>query len=213
LEIDEDNEQHAMYLARMQVKTSTQAKGFTEGEAEGSTQEDAEESTHEVFVKFAPNYNEAAHRLLASQKPPLAPALHFCARVIGDMYMVVMEYIPESRGRSAGVLVHGPCYPPSLLRIVEQEVLKALRLLHEQQWVFGDLREPNLLYLPESGGRILLVDFDNVGRDGEATYSACLNPEGGFAPGVERGQVMKKEHDFGNLQMTLKRIRFALARA
>ncbi|KAF9779327.1 hypothetical protein BJ322DRAFT_1024686 [Thelephora terrestris] len=197
LEIDEDNEHHAMYLARMQVKTSTQAKG----------------STHEVFVKFSPNYNEAAHRLLAGQKPPLAPALHFCARVIGDMYMVVMEYIPESRGRSADVPVHGPSFPPNLLRVVEQEVLKALRLLHEQQWVFGDLREPNLLYLPESGGRILLVDFDNVGRDGEATYSACLNPEAGFAPGVERGQVMKKEHDFGNLQMTLKRIRFALARA
>ncbi|KAF9779324.1 hypothetical protein BJ322DRAFT_1089798, partial [Thelephora terrestris] len=199
LEIDEDNEPHAMYLARMQVKTSTQAKG----------------STHEVFVKFAPNYNEAAHRLLASQKPPLAPALHFCARVIGDMYMVVMEYIPESRGRSADTKVYdyGPPLPPNLPQIVQQEVHKALRLLHEQQLVFGDLREPNLLYLPESGGRILLVDFDMVGGDGEATYSACLNPKGGFAPGVRRGQVMKKEHDFGNLQMVLERLRLALARA
>ena len=75
--IDEENERHAMHLARMQTETGTRV----------------------VFVKFAIKYNEDAHRLLADQNPPLAPALYSCTRVIGDMYMVVMEYIPESRGK------------------------------------------------------------------------------------------------------------------
>jgi len=188
LRIDEENECHAMYLARMQIGTSTRA----------------EASTQEVFVKFAPTYNEDAHRLLADHDPPLAPALHFCARVIGDMYMVIMEYIPESRGRS----VHSFNFkdasplPKDLPQVIERDVSEALRLLHGKRWVFGDLREPNLLYLP-GGGRVMLVDFDDVGLDGEARYSACLNLNAGFCPGAQRGQIMKMEHDYENLKLLL----------
>ena len=69
--IDDENERHGMYLAR---NTSNEV----------------------VLVKFAAKYNEEAHRLLADQD--LAPKLYFYARVIGDMHMVVMEYIPKSRG-------------------------------------------------------------------------------------------------------------------
>ena len=37
----------------------------------------------EVVVKFTTRYNEMAHRLLADNN--LAPKLHFCERVIGDL--------------------------------------------------------------------------------------------------------------------------------
>ena len=191
--IDEDNERHAMYLARMRINTSTQA----------------EATTQNVFVKFAVKYHEAAHRLLADQNPPLAPALHFCARVVGDMYMVVMEYIPQSVGRSVDPHVSGPALPQNLPQVVRQDVSKALGLLHGENWVFGDLREPNLIYLPDSdsdGGRVLFVDFDAVGPDGEARYSACLNPKAGFCASVQRGQIMKKEHDWENLEVLLGRL-------
>jgi hypothetical protein len=47
------------------------------------------DTNQEVIVKFTARYNEGAHRLLA--KANLAPGLHFCERVIGDLYMVVMD--------------------------------------------------------------------------------------------------------------------------
>ena len=183
--IDEENERHAMYLARMQTKTSTEV----------------------VFVKFATKYHEAAHRLLTDEDPPLAPALYSCTRVIGDMYMVVMEYIPASRGcpmdRHSRFI--GSSAPQLAIEVVDRDVSKALGLLHARNLVFGDLRETNLLYLPEDGGRVLLVDFDGVGRDGIDRYSTCLNPEAGL--GVARGQIMEKSHDRENLERLMERLK------
>ena len=190
LRIDEENERHAMYLARKQTKTLTQ----------------------EVFVKFSTQYHEDAHRLLAEQNPPLAPALHFCARVVGGMYMVIMDYIPQSMGCSVDLYSSGPVLPQDLPQVVERDVSKALSLLHAKNWVFGDLREPNMLYLPGSHGegRLLLIDFDAVGVDGEARYSACLNPAARFCASVQRGQIMKKGHDFENLEEVLGRLTKAM---
>jgi len=152
--VGEDNKQHAIYLARMRT-----------GDGTSTT----------VFVKFSVKYNPDAHKILAGHNPPLAPALHYCAPVIGDMYMVVMEYVS-----------------------------KALKLLHDRELVFGDLREQNVLYLPEGGGRAMLVDFDNVGRDGKDRYSACLNPDAGL--GVGRLQIMEKSHDAKNMERLLERL-------
>ena len=55
----------------------------------------------------------------------------------------------------------------------------------------------NLLYLPEDGGRVLLVDFDDAGRDREDRYSACLDYTAGL--GVNRGQTVETVHDIRNL--------------
>lgn len=49
------------------------------------------DSDQEVIVKFTSRYNEAAHRLLASAQ--LAPTLHFCERIIGGLYMVIMDRV------------------------------------------------------------------------------------------------------------------------
>lgn len=182
--INEENERHAMYLARMQIGTSTQ----------------------DVFVKFATKYNEDAHRLLAERNPPLAPALHFCARVIGGMYMVVMEYVPTSMGQSIF------CTPIANLssEVIQRDVAGALDLLHKKDFVFGDLREANLLYLPEDGGCVLFVDFDGVGRHGVDRYSATLNPETRL--GVKRWQIMKKEDDNENLKRLVDRLSRRMSR-
>ena len=191
LRIDGENERHGMYLARMRIETLTQVETPTEN----------------VFVKFAVEYNEDAHRLLAEQDPPLAPALYFCARVIGDMYMVVMEYIPESRGRPIGTFPSSFPLPQNLPELVKRDVSKALSLLHEQDLVFGDLREPNILYSSDSdGGRVLLVDFDAVGRDGVARYPGLLSPTARSDTGAKPRMVMKQEHDSENLQKVLENL-------
>jgi hypothetical protein len=174
--INEENKRHAIYLARMRT--------------EGGT------STTDVLVKFAVKYNVFAHRLLAEHDPPLAPALYSCKRVIGDMFMVVMQYIPKSEGTS---LHNDPLSPP--LEVIRRDVSRALELLHGENLVFGDLREVNVLYLPKER-RALLVDFDRVGKDGEDRYSACLNPDAGL--GVDRLQIMEKNHDLKNLERLTK---------
>ena len=177
--IDEENKRHAMYLARMQT--------------EGGT------STKNVFVKFTAKYNPTAHHLLANHKPPLAPVLHSCTRVIGDMFMVVMQYLPGTS------LLDVPLpLPASAHEAVHRDVSRALELLHGHDLVFGDLREANLLYLPEEGGHVLLVDFDSVGRDGEDRYPACLNSDAGL--GVDRLQIMEKSHDIENFGRLMDRL-------
>jgi len=183
--VNEANKHHALYLAEMVIGTSKRV----------------------VLVKFSAKYHEDAHRLLAGANPPLAPALHFCTRVIGDMCMVGMEYVPKSEGQS--LFFASP--PQPALEGVRKGIDRALDLLHEKGLVFGDLRESNVLYLPKDGGRVLLVDFDGVGRDGKDRYSACLNPEANL--GVVRGQIMEKEHDRINLEGLMARLISRVSRA
>jgi hypothetical protein len=122
--------------------------------------------------------------------------------------MVVMDYIPREKGWPiAAELEDVPPIPRDLCEIVERDVRKSLDLLHEQNLVFGDLREPNLLYLPEDGGRVLFVDFDWVGLHDVDRYSACLNPTAGLCESARRGRKMEKEHDCENLERLAGRLR------
>ena len=61
-----------------------------------------------------------------------------------------------------------------------------------------------MLYLPESEGRVLLVDFDGVGQHGKDRSSATLNPEAKLC--VHGWQVMEKAHDLQNLLLMMRRL-------
>jgi serine/threonine protein kinase len=176
--VNEANEQHAIYLARRQTNTT----GDTSGDV--------------VLVKFTPWYNEEAHRLLADHDPPLAPALFSCNRVVGDMYMVVMEYKSDA---SPLHLFFPPFTPPCPLKVevVRKSLKKALELLHGQGLVFGDLQPPNILH-SHGGDCVFLVDFDWVGKHREDRYSPCLNPV--VRSDVSRWQIMEKAHDIQSLE-------------
>ena len=45
----------------------------------------------EVVVKFTVKDHEEAHCILAENQ--LAPKLYFCIPLVGDMYMVIMDYV------------------------------------------------------------------------------------------------------------------------
>ena len=154
----------------------------------------AEEDSRIVLVKFTPTYNEEAHRLLARHS--LAPALHHCARVIGGMYMVVMDYIADARPLPFSFPPPDVSLPPDASPIREA-LTKALGLLHNDGLVFGDLRESNILYSSE-GNRVYLVDFDWAGRNGVDRYSACANSEAGV--GIKNWEILVKEYDLANLK-------------
>lgn len=142
--------------------------------------------TNEVIVKFTARYNEAAHRLLADAD--LAPKLHFCERVIGDLYMVVMDHVD---GTSVWQFQEDNKPVPA---IVWKDINEAVRILHAEGIVFGDLRDPNILYLA-SEARAMLVDFDWPGKDGECRYPATLNSSNAWPEDVLPYSIMRKAHD------------------
>jgi serine/threonine protein kinase len=73
-----------------------------------------------------------------------------------------------------------------------------MHLLHENNIVFGDLRDPNILY-DASKNLVVLVDFDWAGKDGESRYSAALNLSNAWPEEVLPYGIMYKAHDVWQL--------------
>ncbi|KAI0363066.1 hypothetical protein BV20DRAFT_1007839 [Pilatotrama ljubarskyi] len=149
----------------------------------------------DVIVKFAYRYCEKAHRLLAEQAEPLAPRLWFCEKVQSvGMYVVVMDHIKDEDDRE------------TMTAAQRAQLRKAVGLLHEQNLVFGDLRDANLLL--RRGGGLMLVDFDWCGEEGKVRYPYDINMNGdiGWHEEVEGGELIKKEHDLHMLHALVESV-------
>ncbi|TFY55631.1 hypothetical protein EVG20_g9248 [Dentipellis fragilis] len=134
-------------------------------------QADNTPNTIEVLVKFTPRYNPHAHQLLA--EVGLAPTLHACRK-----YVKSWKDMPQA---------------------VFADVEKAVKILHENHIVFGNLQPCNILCLPSPAGLRspertggMLVDFDWAAVDGQGRYPATL-PEELFlwASSVDRYSVLE----------------------
>ncbi|CDO74292.1 hypothetical protein BN946_scf184699.g1 [Trametes cinnabarina] len=84
-----------------------------------------------------------------------------------------------------------------------EDVKTALEVLHAKRLVHGDIRRPNIIPVrrdPENPVEIItgamLVDFDWAGEEGKVYYPILLNPDIGWAEGVEGGRAIKAEHDW-----------------
>jgi hypothetical protein len=143
----------------------------------------------EVVVKFTSLYNSDAHRILASKG--YAPILHAVIPVCGDLFMVVMD-------RVCGKTIASHMQDSPQMRLpytIYEDIQAALKLLHAQDLVFGDLRTPNIMCVDSDAGlRARLIDFDWVGEDGVAQYPATMDSTL-QPPGAERRGVMRKVHD------------------
>jgi len=152
------------------------------------------DTSQEVVVKFTTRYNEEAHRLLAEHQ--LAPRLHVCARVVGNLYMVVMDRVD---GKSIWQLqVEGTPVPS----VVSKKVEEAVKLLHDNDIVIGDLRDPNILYVASKGegeGCVVLVDLDWSAKDDVGRYTAALNTNHAWCEDVHPYGIMRKFHDLWQL--------------
>ena len=137
-----------------------------------------------VFVKFTQEYNDTGHSLLAAKG--LAPPLLCCDRsTFSDLVMVVMGYVD---GRQ---LLHE--YPLATPAEVLEKVSEALKILHANDLVFGDLRLPNILVTGQ--GDVQLVDFDWRGKVGEAEYPASINlVDIKWPMGMVPGGLLRLEH-------------------
>jgi hypothetical protein len=153
----------------------------------------AEYNGKPVLVKFCERYSEDAHKLVADAG--LAPTLHFCSLITGDIFMVVMDLVV---GQDAYHEFEDRDLPATVLN----DVKLALEKLHDAGLVFGDMRRPNIMVFKsqekaEEVWRGLLIDFDWAGPVGKAKYSAMLNDSGqiNWAKGVAPAAEIRKEHD------------------
>ncbi|KAF9444646.1 hypothetical protein P691DRAFT_326802 [Macrolepiota fuliginosa MF-IS2] len=153
-----------------------------------------------VTIKFAYRYSKEAHSLLARQEPRLAPKLWHCQyEPTVDMIVIVMEFV------DGYCLVERPA--PSQRQF--EALQKAVKILHENDFVFGDLREQNVLVPKEDENCMRLVDFDWCGKEGEVRYPSCIimdEPGYEWHPTVQRGGLIRKEHDEHLLQMIMMNV-------
>ena len=136
-----------------------------------------------LVIKFVDRYGVEAHQLLADAR--MAPRLLYCGLLdgrndvrsartraggetkagglyVGPTRMVVMEYIEGDTG------VESAPRPNDAREKVEE----AIRKLHAADFVFGDLRGPNIIF---SEDRAFLIGFDWAGRVGKARYPRGLS--------------------------------------
>ncbi|KAI0628162.1 hypothetical protein C8Q77DRAFT_475091 [Trametes polyzona] len=142
-----------------------------------------------VVVKFAHTYSDVAHSLLADHS--LAPKLWFCEKVPSvGMYVIVMDHLKDRQDAADRTMT-----------ATEHAALgNAVKLLHDQDLVFGDLRGPNVL-LSDDGP--VLIDFEWCGEEGVVCYPEDINMEDaiGWHPDVFPGGKIKKEHDLHMLDV------------
>ncbi|KAL4244178.1 hypothetical protein ABKN59_010944 [Abortiporus biennis] len=119
----------------------------------------------EVLVKFTARYNPRAHKLL--EEAGFAPKLHSCSRVCGELYMVVMDYLD---GKTMWQYSKQDIPIP---QSVYDDVEKAIKILHKEEIVFGDLRSGNIMCVESQSQdatteiHAKLIDFDWAGVHGK----------------------------------------------
>ncbi|KAK0490452.1 hypothetical protein IW261DRAFT_13641 [Armillaria novae-zelandiae] len=151
-----------------------------------------------VVVKFAQTYGVEAHGLLAQHNlaPPLLHFKHLNedGAGYGALKMVVMGYV---EGMTASKVFNGAALSPNVVVGLE----RAINILHGKGLVFGDLRRPNIMIMPEDN-TVQLIDFDWAGKENEARYPIHLNEskEVKWADGVGSYQKIDKKHDLDMLK-------------
>ena len=133
----------------------------------------------EVVVKFVrSHYGKAVHEFLADN----APKLIQCRLLPGGWYAVVME---QSEGTS---------FTAEVSQTVKQSLRNAVDLMHQNNYVHGDLRQQNILIVSDT---VHIVDFDWADTEDAATYppEVNMNEECYWHPNVKPGGKILKVHD------------------
>jgi serine/threonine protein kinase len=150
------------------------------------------DSPKQVVVKFVQRYGEDAHRILAKEN--LAPQLLYIGTIgvrdgdpsYGHLRMVVMEYIEGTTLDKARKLGQVPLSLGDQIKV-------ALEHLHNNGFVFGDLRPPNVMITKNK--ELKLIDFDWAGEHMKTQYPLMMSPLLTWPTGVEGLSVMEKRHD------------------
>jgi hypothetical protein len=133
-----------------------------------------------VVVKFSP-HGQASELQELLARHSYAPALLGYACINPWWHVSVSDFIP-STGQGGSLSVKE-----------KQDLCDAVKLMHDNGWVHGDLREPNIL---RTDGSIRIVDFEFSGRENQARYPLFLNhTDINWPEGVAAQKPLMKRHD------------------
>ncbi|KAK0217128.1 hypothetical protein IW262DRAFT_1449540 [Armillaria fumosa] len=164
-----------------------------------------------LIVKFIDRYGVSAHACLAADN--VAPRLFFCGLLngiddvrdvagaggvtkcsglyVGTLRMVIMEYIDGNSAQTTP--------PDAWPTDAYTQIQAALVKLHSRGPVFGDLRQPNVVFTRNS--KALLIDFDWSGEEDQVCYPKDLSRGVTWHRDAQGFQLIKKEHDMAMLDM------------
>jgi serine/threonine protein kinase len=151
-----------------------------------------EDNPKDIVVKFVTSYGADAHRVMASVG--LAPELLYHGPIdvelgmpsYGDLCMVVMEYVD-------GLTLNKAWEQHKVPQSFQSDLRTAFQHLHDAGYVFGDLRQPNVMITRE--GKVQLIDFDWAGKDGEVKYPVAISGSIDWPAGAQGLARIRKEHD------------------
>ncbi|KAF5352155.1 hypothetical protein D9758_009263 [Tetrapyrgos nigripes] len=163
-----------------------------------------------LIVKFSDRYGSGAHEFMANQG--LAPKLYYCGLLDGK---TDVKHSEEARGSirgDVGGLYTGPLrmiimeyldgITPAELPELEwpknarEGVKAAMKCLHDGGFIFGDLRQPNVVFVGED---VKLIDFDWSGKEGEVFFPPGLSANVYWGGGKSFEEI-KKEHDLAMMK-------------
>ncbi|CAG8594656.1 7886_t:CDS:2 [Funneliformis mosseae] len=162
------------------------------------------ENNYDIVVKFVKNYNMTAHNICSGKG--YSPKLLYQSSkneflALGKYRMIIMEFVGISLDRKLNQR------EIRSNNIIYDDVKFAIELLHSNNYVFADLRLPNILVYDENEiQRAMLIDFDWCGKHGVDKYPSSLNISIQWPTNVKPGTFLMKEHDIywlGKLQERL----------
>ncbi|KAI0703658.1 hypothetical protein C8T65DRAFT_709207 [Cerioporus squamosus] len=150
----------------------------------------------EIIVKFVEHYGAAAHRLLTSHG--LAPKLLYYGNIWLEGPEAEAVYI-EGETAHAMLSASKKCALPES---VCSAIRCAVKLLHDNKMVHGDVRLGNLMIMKPTGAedddvekRVRIVDFDWAGIQGKVRYPLYLSKVILWPAGVVDHALIQFEHD------------------
>jgi len=140
-----------------------------------------------IYVKFSQRYSLDLHRFCASRG--LAPRILGFQQLSGGWFVVAMEKIDIVNPASITSFPEVEKWKTDIRTLVDE--------FHQKDLVHGDLRLANFVFTEnENPRRMLLVDFDWGGKEGEAVFPhELLNPELGVPNDKLRDRKIEKKYD------------------
>jgi len=140
-----------------------------------------------IYVKFSQRYSVELHRFCASKG--LAPKVFGFQQLSGGWFAVAMEKIDTLDYKRIASFPRPEEWERSLKALVDE--------FHRKGFVHGDLRLANFVFTKsDNPRRVLLVDFDWGGKDGEVVFPhERLNEELGVPNNHLRDRQITKDHD------------------
>ena len=80
---------------------------------------------------------------------------------------------------------------------IYEDIKSAIDLLHQNQYVFADLRLPNIIVVNKDGDQhAMLIDFDWTGKHKEDKYPSSINSKIEWPVKEIHGKLLDKSHDY-----------------